>query len=77
MFFGMERTAPEITLLVLKAITDLLTDLSDDGSDDFDRAEREDYFGRVAELIVDELGLEVSGIDEGGRVVATMSALNI
>lgn len=72
----MERTAPEITLLVIKAITDLLTDLSDDGSDDFDRSEREDYFGRVAELIVDEIGLEVTGVDNQGRVQAVLSALD-
>lgn len=69
----MEKTLPEIRLEIVNLITDLLTDLSDDGGTDFDREERRDYFSRVSDLIIEEMGLEITDIAENGQIQATLS----
>lgn len=72
----MEKSLPEIQLLVVNKITDLLVDLSDDGSVDFDIEERKDYFSKVADLIVEELGIQVTAVDDDGAAVAQLKPLN-
>ena len=72
----MEKSVPEIQLLVVNKITDLLVDLSDDGSVDFDIEERKDYFSKVADLIVEELGIQVTAVDDDGAAVAQLKPLN-
>lgn len=46
-------------------IRDLLTDLANDGVEDIDLDEMRDHFGRVADLILNELGLEVTEFADG------------
>lgn len=72
----MNKELPEIRLAVLNLISELLVDLSDDGSSDFDRDERRDYFSRVSDLIAEEIGLEIIGIAEDGAIQATLSPPN-
>lgn len=69
----MDKTLPEIRMAILNIITDLLTDLSDDGGTDFDREERRDYFSRVSDMIAEEIGLEITNIAEDGQIQATLS----
>lgn len=72
----MDKDLPEMRLAVLNLISELLVDLSDDGSSDFDRDERRDYFSRVSDLIAEEIGLEIIGIAEDGAIQARLSPPN-
>jgi hypothetical protein len=65
----MEANLPEVRLAVLGKITELLVELSDDGSPDFDANERRDYFSRVSDLIAEEIGLEIVDFDENGTAI--------
>lgn len=69
----MSKTLPELRLFAINLIRDLLTDLSDDGSEEVDLEERRDYFGQVADMIFDELGLNLVSQNEDGSVVATLT----
>jgi hypothetical protein len=72
----MDKNLAEIQLLVVNKITDLLVDLSDDGSTEFDIEERRDYFSKVADLIVEELGIEVMEFSPSGEATARLVPIN-
>jgi hypothetical protein len=61
----MEMTVSEAQLKVVKIIRDVLVDLATDGDMAEDVEEMNDHFGRVAELIIEQLGLEVLEGDKG------------
>lgn len=68
----MEMTISEAQLKVVNIIRDVLVDLATDGDIAEDIEEMNDHFGRVAEFIIDQLGLEViDGQDDG--VLAKLS----
>lgn len=69
----MSESLPEKRLFAINLVRDLLTDLSNDGSGEIDIQERQDYFGQVAELIFDELGIDLVSVEENGSVVATIT----
>ena len=72
----MEANLPELQLSVLNKITDLLVDLSDDGSPDFDIEERRDYFSKVSDLIAEEIGLTIVDVDDQGVASAVLKPLS-
>lgn len=53
-------------------IRDLLTDLANDGEVAVDVEELRDYFGKVADMIFDELGIEFVDAGADGAVTATI-----
>lgn len=57
---------------ILGAIRDLLFDMADGDMDSVDTELLRDYFGKLANHIVESIGLEVTGVDEG-VVTATLS----
>jgi hypothetical protein len=61
----MDITPHEAQLKVVTIIQDLLTDIASDNDDSTELDLMKDYFGQVADLIVEELGLVVSNISEG------------
>jgi hypothetical protein len=71
-FLTMEMTVSEAQLKVVNIIRDVLVDLATDGDIGEDIEEMNDHFGRVAEFIIEQLGLEIiDGQDEG--VLAKLS----
>lgn len=62
----MEKTASEIQLEIVNIIRDVLVDLAvyEEVSDE-EIAEMEDHFGRVAEFIIEKLGLDVTDAGDG------------
>lgn len=69
----MEKTIHEAQLIIVNIIRDLLVDLATDGDASASEIqEMNDHFGRVAEFIIDQLGLEiVEGGD--GHVMAKLA----
>lgn len=56
----MEKTVHEAQLMVVNIIRDVLVDLATDGdASELDIEEMNDHFGRVAEFIIDQLGLQI------------------
>jgi hypothetical protein len=68
----MEMTVSEAQLKVVKIIRDVLVDLATDGDMAEDLEEMNDHFGRVAEFVIEQLGLEVIE-GEDGTVMAKIS----
>ena len=69
----MEKTLHEAQLIVVNIIRDVLVDLATDGdASGEDVEEMNDHFGRVAEFIIDQLGLEVVE-GEGDKVLALLN----
>lgn len=65
-------TVSEAQLKVVKIIRDVLVDLATDGDMAEDLEEMNDHFGRVAEFVIEQLGLEVIE-GEDGTVMAKIS----
>lgn len=57
---------------VVNAIRDLLFDMADSDVDSVDTELLRDYFGKLADLIVESIGMEIIGVDSG-LVTATLS----
>ena len=56
----MEKTVHEAQLIVVNIIRDVLVDLAVDGDVSAQEIEEmNDHFGRVAEFIIEQLGLEI------------------
>lgn len=69
----MEKTLHEAQLIVVNIIRDVLVDLATDGgTSEEDIEEMNDHFGRVAEFVIEQLGLEVVE-SEGGKVMASLN----
>ena len=69
----MEKTIHEAQLIIVNIIRDLLVDLATDGdASSQDIEEMNDHFGRVAEFVIDQLGLEIIEGDDG-KVLASLN----
>jgi len=69
----MSQTLPELRLKASNLVRDLLTDLANDGEVEVNLEELRDYFGRVSDMIFEELGLELVSVDGSGVVQATLT----
>lgn len=62
----------EARTFILMLIRDLMLDTANDGSEEIDLDSYRDYLGKMAELILDEIGLDITGFD-GNVATATIS----
>lgn len=70
----MERTIHEAQLILVNIIRDVLVDLAMDSDvTPQEIEEMNDHFGRVAEYIIDQIGLEICDAQEDGKVLASVN----